>query len=176
MSNTARGRLLAQHIADLLTDGNLSQFLQANERPQTVAYPFTARRSRIPKVNLDELGNSRADVTVAALTKAGDEQDRGSELLLYGVSVGVTAYVGESESEKSDNVEDLVEQLQNFLSARFNQCLKLDDFDNLDSTAELELPFVNDPIFNLNHLRESGVYQSITVFQYVIERNRDHEL
>ena len=160
----ARGRLIAEKlVAKLVT---LSE-------SDGVSFPFTPRRSRIPKVKLEDLGTERADVTVAALTKAGDEQDRSSELLLYGISVGVTANVGTSESEAGDMVEDLVEEIHNFLTKEENQCIQLDSSSDLDDVADLELPFVNDPVFNLNLLQQSGVYQSITVFAYMIERSRE---
>ena len=132
-------------------------------------YPMGVRRSRIPKVKLDELGEETADVTVAALTKVGDEQDRGSEILLYGVTVGVTAYVGESENEKSDLVEDLIEQIQNFVSHVDNQCLKVND---AGLVVDLELPYVNDPIFNKDLLL-TGIFQSITTFNYLVDQPRN---
>lgn len=172
----ARGRLLAQKVADMLSVENLDGYLGTLDPPQSTAIAFEARRSRVPKVVLAELGEG-VDVTVAALTKAGDEQDRGSELLLYGLSVGVTAVVSEgvgqaSETARADAIEDLVEQIQAFLSDEARQQIVLDDRGAMDSEASLELPFVNDPVFNLQMIREKGIYQSISVFQYTIERSR----
>jgi hypothetical protein len=104
---------------------------------------------------------------------AGDEQDRGSELLLYSVTVGVTANIGDPESLYADAAEDLVEEIQELLASEDNQTIDLTGSgSDLDRYAILELPYENDPIFNVQLLREAGLYQSLTVFTYQIERSR----
>ena len=167
MAKPARGRLISEALVSIV-----------NEMPDP-EYPFTARRARLPKVKKAELGFESADVTIAALTKAGDEQDRGSELLLYGISIGVTANLpGDenaepAESDTADMVEDLIEQIQNHVSDEANRILALNVADtDIDFQAELELPFVNDPIYNLELMRETGIYQSITIFTYLVEKQR----
>ena len=167
MAKKHRGRSIADALVVILN--NMTE----------PAYPFTARRSRLPKVKKESLGFDAADVTIAALTKAGDEEDRGSELLLYGISIGVTASLPSdgtlepAESETADMVEDLVEQIQNHLSDESNRVLVLNASDgDFDFEAELELPFVNDPIYNLQLMREIGIFQSITIFNYLVEKKR----
>lgn len=167
MAKIHRGRAIANALVEIVND------------MASPAYPFTARRARLPKVKKESLGFDAADVTIAALTKAGDEQDRGAELLLYGVSVGVTANLPSNgtlepaESETADLVEDLIEQIQNFISDESNRVLTLNASDgDFDFEAELELPFVNDPIYNFQLMREVGIYQSITIFNYLVEKKR----
>ena len=163
MAKQHRGRLI---VAQIVTA------LQGMASPE---YPMAVSAKRLPVITIEDLADDTADVTVAAMTKAGDEQDRGSELLLYGVTVGVTAKATEPESATADSVEDLIEQIQNFLSEEGQRVWTLEadpGGGEFDWQAQLELPFENNPIFNVKLLREVGIYQSITVFNYLVEKTR----
>jgi hypothetical protein len=150
------GRTLATKIVGILTANGVS-----------------ARRARLPVIKKDQLSAGSPDVTVSPASMAGDEQDRGSELLLYSVTVGVTANVGDPESSYADAAEDLVEEIQELLASEDNQTIDLTGSgSDLDRYAILELPYENDPIYNVQLLREAGLYQSLTVFTYQIERSR----
>ena len=160
-----RGRAIAKLVAEII-----------NGMPDPV-YPFTARYSRFPKIKKTDLGEI-ADVTVAPLTLVGDDQDQGSERLNYGITVGVTAgleaetgpngeVIPPAESSIADRVEDLVEQIQNYLSHDDRLFQRINGY-----FVELELPFVNNPVYSLELLREAGIFQSITIFNYLTEVNR----
>ena len=170
MKTEHRGRVISKRIVKMLNDGLTEPVM-----------PFKARFARLPRVEKKGLKLGVADVTVSPMSKVGDDQDQGSERLNYGITVGVTGtleaehsqfgVIQPAESSVADLLEDLVEQIQDHLSHDENLFLKFET-ESENYEAELELPFVNDPVYNLELIREAAIYQSITIFNYLSEINR----
>ena len=171
MKTEHRGRVISKRIVKMLNDGLTNPVM-----------PFKARFARLPRVEKKGLKLGVADVTVSPMSKVGDDQDQGNERLNYGITIGVTGTleseadsegrtIQPAESKWADMLEDLVEQIQDHLSHDENLFLEIEtEAENYE--AELELPFVNDPVYNLELIREAAIYQSITIFNYLSEINR----
>ncbi len=155
----SRGREIAQGVVDLIDAGSFSMTA------------VTSRR-RLPSTDKANLHATDAEVSVAFVGKEGDELDRGSERLQYTIGVAVSARTSgvgtTTEEARGDAIEDLIEEIQDHLSDEDNRYLSLSG----GGEAELELPFVSDPIYREQLLREAGVYLSITLFNYIFDKSR----
>lgn len=127
---------------------------------------FEIARRRLPPIKKEEMTEGVPEVSVSFVSKEGDEQDRSSEILKYKIAVSVSVHTTKQEIE--DTVEDFVEELQDFLAKEDNCVLDIGN----GNDVELELPFVNDPIYHPELLRDAKVYLSVTVFDYQFDKMR----
>ena len=127
---------------------------------------FNIARRRLPVVKKADLTEGVPEVAVSYVAKEGDEQDRTSELLTYQIAISVSAHTPNVELE--DKVETFVEELQDFVSKESNYVFDIGN----SNEVELELPFVNDPIYHPELLRDAKVFLSVTVFNYRFDKER----
>ena len=149
-----------------IAEAVVALMLDEAKRPAFSATLNSVNRSRLPAIQKKELPAGEAVVRVSFVAKEGDEQDRSSEFLIYQIAVSVSAHVPDETAE--DNVESFVEEMHDYISERDNWILDIGN----GNEAELELPFVNDPIYEPQLLRDGKVFLSVTIFNYRFDKER----
>ena len=124
-------------------------------------------RQLVPRQPKNKL--TRPLIAVCWNGKEGKEVDRVNEFLEYKVAVGIYYPVTSvMNAGQQDLVIDFVESVQDFIADRDNRELTLAS----QGTAELQLPFDTDQIFDPEEVRQTGCFFSVMNFNYYYYKGR----
>lgn len=127
-------------------------------------------RGHLPVLKKELIADPKIVVVPASI--AGDEADRGSEATIFGVFVGISKAINAGDQvAEVDDLVGLVEEVQSVLASDANKALTL-TVKGEEGEAIFEPPFSNLPLFSQERLRESGIFLSVTTFNFRVDLDR----
>lgn len=133
---------------------------------------WTAERVNVPMLRKETLPKDEVVIQVLPIgwAQPDGQQSRGAFVQEY--TIAVAMYARASTLTEEDAAMDSLDDLRQFLTAKENSQFSLSGDPNY-SSACLTNTVINEPMVDVERLKDANIFQSVIMLNYLIYRRRD---